>query len=463
MKYLSVYQRLPGPLRSAAAGLRGLQLARRRYGAETAELVRAALERERWSEAEWDVWRRERLNRLLTRACTRAPYYRASGLDASSGLDGWPLLDKQTLRARAREFVADDLDRRALPVERTSGTTGTPLALWRSRRTTRARYALYEARHRHWYGVSRTDRWAMVAGQIVAGQADARPPYWVWNAPMRQLYVSSYHLAPEQAAASVREIDRRECRYAWGFPSSLTALARAALETRCTCRLDAVTTHAEPLLPEQRRLISQAFGCRVYETYGMVELAAAAGECEAGTLHLFPEFGIAEVLGDDGVLRTHGEGELVATGLLDLDMPLIRYRTGDRVRIARAPAPCACGRTLPVIDAIEGRFDDVLTTRDGQPVGRLDSVFKGDLSIREAQIIQVARDKIVVRVVPELGYGHRTEGQIIRALQARLGPVGVRIETLRHIPRGPNGKFRAVVNRIPDRLETTAREFAAAC
>jgi len=454
---------LPGPLRSAAAGFRGLQLARRRYGAETAQLVRTALERERWSQDQWEAWRSKRLGRLLTRACCRAPYYRRAGLDPSIPLSDWPLLDKQVLRTRASEFLADDLQPDALPIERTSGTTGTPLKLWRSRRTTRARYALYEARHRHWYGVKRADRWAMVAGQMVTAQSSVRPPYWVWNASMRQLYVSSYHLAPDQAAASVREIARRGCRYAWGFPSSLEALARTVLENEIACPLDAVVTHAEPLSACARRLISQAFQCPVYETYGMVELAAAAGECEAGALHLFPEFGIAEVLGDDGVVRTHGEGELVATGLLDLDMPLVRYRTGDRVRISRSPAPCRCGRTLPILDAVEGRTDDILVALDGRPVGRLDVVFKGELGIREAQIVQVAQDEILLRVAPTTGYCREAERKMICALEDRLGRVRVRVSTMAQIPRGPNGKFRAVVNRIPGHVAANARELAAAC
>lgn len=450
-------------MRSAAAGFRGLQLARRRYGAETADLVRAALDRESWNASQWSDWRRARLRLLLDRARERAPYYRGLPLPLSGDLKSWPLLDKQTLRERSAEFVADDLRRPRLAVERTSGTTGTPLTLWRSRRTTRARYALYEARHRNWYGVDRSDRWAMVGGQMVVRRDASRPPYWVWNAPMRQLYVSSYHLAPEQAEASAREIARRRCRYVWGYPSSLAVLARAALDAGVAFDLQAVIANAEPLDPAQRSLISEAFGCPTYETYGMVELACAAGECEHGTLHQFPEFGLIEVLGDDGVLRDHGEGELVATGLLDLDMPLVRYRTGDRVRIERHPPPCPCGRTLPPIHALEGRIDHMLVAYDGRPVGRLDVCFKADLGIREAQVIQRAQDDLLLRIVPAADYGPVLERRLVDALRQRLGPMRIQIQTIDQIPRGPNGKFRAVECRIPREQIPALQELAAAC
>ncbi len=44
-------------------------------------------------------------------------------------------------------------------------------------------------------------------------------------------------------------------------------------------------------------------------------------------------------------------------------------------------------RRLPVLEALD-RLDDVVVTPDGRRVGRLDAVFKADLPIREAQILQ---------------------------------------------------------------------------
>jgi pilus assembly protein CpaB len=51
------------------------------------------------------------------------------------------------------------------------------------------------------------------------------------------------------------------------------------------------------------------------------------------------------------------------------DMPLVRYRVGDRGAVAAADARCACGRSLPVLASVEGRADDVLVTRDGREGG----------------------------------------------------------------------------------------------
>jgi hypothetical protein len=56
-RLLKWYHRLPPPMRSAAATLRGWYLNRWRYGSDTAALMEEAQERERWTAAQWDKWR----------------------------------------------------------------------------------------------------------------------------------------------------------------------------------------------------------------------------------------------------------------------------------------------------------------------------------------------------------------------------------------------------------------------
>ena len=43
-------------------------------------------------------------------------------------------------------------------------------------------------------------------------------------------------------------------------------------------------------------------------------------------------------------------GEIVATGFLNRDQPLIRYRTGDLGSLSEEP--CPCGREMPVLTEI---------------------------------------------------------------------------------------------------------------
>ncbi len=447
---VSIYHRLPSAARSGVASLRGLYLRWWRYGSGTEELVAAALERESWPAERWRSYQEERLAYVLERAALRVPHYRDMWAErrrrgdrsAVDVLDNWPILDKETLRLAPETFVADDRRIGSLFHEHTSGTTGKPLDLWWSRSTVQAWYALMEARWRRWNGVTRRDRWALVGGQLVTPAAQRRPPFWVWNAALSQLYMSSYHLAPGFLGAYLDAIERARIDYLVGYSSSLYALAVGTLAAGRRLPMKVAVTNAEPLFDHQREAIGAAFECPVRETYGMAEIVACASECASGRLHLWPEVGWIEAGGDAG----SAPADIVATGLLNADMPLIRYRVGDRAVLPGAEeGRCACGRTLPALGGIEGRVDDALYTSDGRRIGRLDPVFKSSLPIVEAQIVQESLRRMVVRYVPAEGFDSAAAAAIADRLRERMGDVAVILEEVGSIPRDANGKFRAVV------------------
>lgn len=454
---LNVYHALPMPARSVIASLRGYYLRSWRYDRCTAEFTEQALAREHWNEERWKCWREERLGIVLHRAATRVPYYREywsarrrQGDNASwEYLENWPILDKASVRNNPKAFVADDCNVKRMFHEHTSGTTGKPLNLWWSAETVRSWYALVEARCRLWHGVSRHDRWAIMGGQLVAPVSQRQPPFWVWNQGLNQLYMSSYHLAPDLMGSYVDALIRYRVKYIHGYTSSLYELARAIISSgQKDLKMTVALTNAEPVYDYQRATISQAFNCPLRESYGMAEIVTTASECQLGQMHLWPEVGTVEVLEDGEPVAVGESGSLVCTGLLNIDMPLIRYRTGDRGALSSETEPCPCGRSMPMLGRIEGREDDVLWTADGQRIGRLDPIFKDDLPIQEAQIVQEALDRIKIRYVPHPGFSPSHEDDIARRLQSRMGQMHVVFEKLNSIPRERNGKFRAVVNTL---------------
>ncbi len=414
-----------------------------------------ALERDYWTKAQWDGWKQDRLSYILHRAANKVPYYREvwskrrkKGDRASyEYLENWDILEKSTLRQRGSDFVADDCDAKRMFRDHTSGTTGTSLDIWLTRETVKSWYALSEARWRRWYGVSKKDRWAILGGQLIVPVRQNRPPFWVWNAGMNQLYMSSYHLAPEFLRFYLTALKEHRIRYLVGYSSSLTSLAQSALsERRKDVTMDVVITNAEPLYDHQKELISEAFGCPVMETYGMAEMAAAASECSNGSLHQWPDAGVIEK--SDSAFADQPV-ELICTGLVNPDMPLIRYRVGDSAIFSDKAEDCGCGRTLPILKKIEGRNDDLLYTTDGRRVGRLDPVFKDASGIAEAQIVQISLREIVVRFVGSEGFEKAIERTIASRLQDRMGDIEVHFERVEKIERTASGKFRAVVCELP--------------
>jgi phenylacetate-CoA ligase len=78
----------------------------------------------------------------------------------------------------------------------------------------------------------------------------------------------------------------------------------------------------------------------------------------------------------------------------------------------------------------------------------LDPVFKGELPIREAQIIQESVDLIRVLVVAARGFNESHRTALVAALRERIGRVTVEINEVDTIPRGAGGKFRSVISRL---------------
>ncbi|HYI96611.1 MAG TPA: AMP-binding protein [Bryobacteraceae bacterium] len=451
---IDLYHALPQWARVLAASAYGYHLYSWRYGRDTEDLVCEALAREYWTAEHMHAEQSAQLSALLVHSAKNVPYYR--GIWEQRRRDGdtspvdvlanWPVLEKDPVRESPESFLVEGSNPKKLFRTATSGTTGKPLQLWQSRKTLHEWYALTEARWRRWYGVTKDDRWAILGGQLIVPVSQTEPPFWIWNRAFRQLYMSSYHLSPDLIRHYFTALKKYRIKYVYGYSSALYALASQALaDGRDDLVFAVAITNAEPLSARQRQTISQAFHCPVRETYGMSEMVAAASECEYGRLHLWPRVGVVEVLTDGKPAAPETTGDLVCTGLLNTDMPLIRYRVGDRAALGDRANVCECGRTLPWLKSVEGRLDDVLYTASGRRVGRLDPVLKSDLAVQEVQIVQKSLTELHVNVVPAKSFNGSTEAAIARQLRNRMGEVDVVIKQMSFIPRGANGKFRAVI------------------
>lgn len=452
-----VYASMPS-LRPVLAGVYGYRLRYRRYGGTADTLAEEALQRDTWTPEQWSSWQQERLARMLWHAARNVPYYRSQWDERRRRGDrsdvellaNWPVLEKNAIRDHFTALQAEHMQLDDAEIETTSGTTGSPVRFLLSRAAVREWYALCEARFRRWNGVSRHDRWAMIGAQTVTPLSQTRPPFWVWNTALNQLYMSAYHLTPANIPSYLDAMRSFRVQYVWGHSSALDALAMA-VQKRPDLKPDLriILSSSEPLTPRQRLRIAAAFGCPVRETYGMSEMVAAASECDGGRLHLWPEAGVTEIVHGSVPVPAGVAGDLLATCLLNEAMPLVRYRVGDRMLLADS-GQCSCGRYLPVIRAIEGRISDMLVTADGASISpsAMEAIFDFDAPMAESQIIQESIRQLRVRYVPLAERNEMFEKTLCDRIRERMGDVEIQVEVVPEIPRGPNGKFRAVICRL---------------
>ena len=126
-----------------------------------------------------------------------------------------------------------------------------------------------------------------------------------------------------------------------------------------------VTIHAgEPgaSLPATKERLETRWGARAYDHTGATEVGAWGVMCEpqAG-IHLNEDEFICEVLNPE-TGDPADAGELVITNLGRVGMPVIRYRTGDYVKLKSGA--CECSWESRVLDGgVIGRIDNALIIR----------------------------------------------------------------------------------------------------
>lgn len=235
---------------------------------------------------------------------------------------------------------------RSIVLEKTSGSTGTPLkmvktdlermtagkAVWRLRRTldsTITPAAMFPFEH------------APLAFEFPFDLGD---------------------YSPSNVGACLREIGRRGYTWLHGHPQGLDWWAEIVLENpefRRHVRFQRIESNGSRLTESARRRIEAAFGCPVVDNYNCREVWTIGYECQSRTMHVAEDCVIAEVFGENGLPAKEGEfGSLVVTSLCALSMPFIRYELGDRLSSFRTE--CSCGRTGLAIRFPEHNANDVI-------------------------------------------------------------------------------------------------------
>ena len=452
-----LYWHLPESLRNVAASLAGYRGKRHKYGHFFCAWTQFLRQSAAWPLEQKREWQWRQTQDFIRYAVEHVPYYRAlfkrEGLRAEDlrhpeDLKNIPILSKDTLKQNSTSFLSDEL-RRFHPHQcHTSGSSGKPLTLQASQWCYQREYA-FTWSHRGWHGIDRNMRKATFAGHPVVDIAQSRPPFWVRNWSENQAIFSSYHLSEENLRHYVSELERFQPVFIHGYPSSLHTLAEFMLrhgvdQIRPRC----IVTASETLLDFQRQAIEAAFGCKVRVWYGNTEMCANIVECPQGNLHVRLEHSLVEFLSDDENEASPDEmGRVICTGFGNRAMPLIRYDIGDLAVPKRGS--CSCGISDHLMERIIGRMEDVVITPDGRHVGRLDHIFKDDVDVREAQIVQTDPSKIIIKIVRGPNYSVRDENKILAEAKDRLGrKMFIDVAYVASIPRGANGKLKFVISHV---------------
>lgn len=352
-----------------------------------------------------------------------SPFYRELFRDVSAAppLSNVQPVDKMILSARNLDFLCVPRER-VVEIVTTSGTTGHPL-LWMLTEADARRLALNEKISFECAGLTAHDT-VLVAVALdrcfVAGLA--------YTTGLRELGCAVVRVGPSSATLILETIQRVQPTAIVAVPSFLRHVADKARETGFDLKNSSVTKAVcigEPIrdrafaLNASGRAIENAWGAKVYSTYGVTETANSLCECDAGRGgHLHDQQLFLEILDDDGNAVADGEvGEVVATTFGVEAMPLIRYRTGDCAALFREP--CVCGRTTPRIGPIVGRKNQKLKYKGASLFPSTLAAVLEETDGVDAFVIVARQESELSDAIEVLVHGAATVENLRDALQAR--------------------------------------------
>lgn len=430
----------------------------KRHSGAFKRLYRQIAQTQWYTSDQLEAFQLEQFQRLVRHAWETVPYYRRVMAEHGIHPDDirrledvrrFPIMSKDDLRRAGDEIVSTRYRRAFLSTAHTGGTTGLPVPVKRDPWSI-AREHAFVRRQFDWAGVRTSDRCAYLEGRTVAPPGQRPPSYHYYDAVMRELTLSAFHLTPDVVPHYVNLMKAYRIKALIAYPSAAYVLAKGCLDRKLPLRLHCVLTTSETLDEVKRKAIAEAFECPVFDFYGSTERVCYIHTCEQGAYHVIPEYGLTELI--PAAPPNEDCCQVVSTGFWSLTMPLIRYNLRDLVKVSGRT--CSCGRAFTVVDKIIGRDGNMIVTPSGLQLGAsaIECILARilytmyDMPIVAGRVVQDASDVLTLEYVPDAGF---TAGHVarLRAVMAEQVPAGMRAEfrALKEMDRTSRGKFVSFV------------------
>ncbi len=237
-----------------------------------------------------------------------------------------------------------------------------------------------------------------------------------------------------------------------GYGSLLGAFFRQVAARGWKLERPRAVVYGADTMPEaEREMIESHFGVPVLSTYQAVEALHIGFQCERRRgFHLFLDDLAVRVVDDEGRDVAPGApGRLILSNLTNRATVLLNYALGDIVRMDSAR--CPCGRTLPLLAAVEGRADDMVILPSGEEMHSLVLLegLRAVAGVVQVQVVQEEPDRFLIRAVPKpLADRFGAEAGLCEALRRSVGGrAAVAVEWRDTIAAEPSGKRKAVICR----------------
>lgn len=398
------------------------------------------------------------LRPLLAHALANCPHYREQrgrvgiSLEAFSAADfrNWPILHKRDAAALGSRLRADSLPQGhgGLHWSATSGSTGMPLRIALSDVNALIQSALV-LRSQLWHHMDFGARFAAIKpGVDLAENRD-------WGPVSSAAWTTGPSFTCDVRTDVTQQLEwlcQVEPAYLLSYGANLLALVEmSATSGKRPKGLRKAVLFGDSAPARLRRLIRDVWNVELVDIYSCGEFGSLAFQCpdQPECHHVQAESVYLEVLNDDGSLCAPGEpGRVVVTDLHNFAMPMIRYELGD---VAIPGPPCRCGRGLPVLTQVLGRYRNMAVDPAGRrfyPAIRTERVL-ACAPIRQLQMLQLRPDLIEFRYAMDRDLiPAEMDSLRLQLAEAFMYPFELRATRVDAVERAASGKFEEFISLV---------------
>lgn len=456
---LAVYERSPTWFRESIGRAYRTLPETARWGPAYRQFRELTESFEYWDRATVLEYQRSQLEQTLQNAYAHCPFYRerfdqANAAPRSSApfesLKRLPFLEKRDVIDHLDPLTSRDLPPKKRLYITTGGSTGVPVGFYLEKGVSRPKeQAFLETMWRR-VGYHANARVAVIRGHVTDSRASGKicrsDPTRGW------LILSSYHLTDQRIPEYLEAIERYRPDFLHIYPSAALTIAEYLEKTEQSWRipLSGALCGSERLTIPQKRLLETTFSCPVYRWYGHSERATLAGEGRASEyFYFFPQYGFTEF----GPPDNEGYQEVIATSFHNRAMPLIRYRTGDYVKLAADDAQLEF--PWPAAVEIAGREQEFLVSGTGRRIS-LTAFNMHDRIFDDLYAVQFFQDTpgiAELRYVPTQRFRETAIGTIKKRALEKLGDDFIlNVRRVGETERTARGKHKWLVSELPERL-----------
>jgi len=413
------------------------------------------LRSEKWDRERYEAYQDEQLKKIIQHAAMHVPYYKElfkkiklnpDQFRGRRDLDQLPILDKETVRTRQKDLIADNAEQFGIIWESTSGSTGTPLHLIIDN-STKAHKLAAVLRSYQWAGYfpgKRTFSLQSYTFKDVQAVSKRYPieNYWRFNSKL---------LNEDKALEVLEMINKFKPQVFIGYPFSILLIGQIAQQKGIEIHpFESIITAGETLSERRRTLLEEMYHCKVYDFFSHHENVAVITECQHQKKHIVESFAFNEVVDEQGNTSKSGSGLLVGTGFYNYAMPLIRYNIGDNAVLDTESQICSCGSKFRILKEIVGRQNDYLETPDGRFLGNvLEHAVDNAKGVRFSQCVQDTVDHIYINMIVDDTFTDESVKNFEQGLRLRLGnEINIDFKVVEQLEKTKSGKTPFIVSKI---------------